>query len=258
MTAATHDPAPTTTPATAHRLPSAPSALDVVHLQTAKRFMTFAVPLLTLAVVLALSAVVAGVFYQLGSRPGTAEWVENSRSNPGVLWALPGFLGYYGVQSVATTFPLALTLGAGRRAFTAGTLLFHGLLAAYIALAGLVLLGVEKATGQWFVGLYLMDVSVLGGGDPWRLVAVLFLGSLAVMSAGAAFAAAWVRFGARGPMALALGTALVLAVTALLLASQAAAVAEAFELWWLAAAAVVVISLACAAQQLLLRRASVR
>jgi len=254
MTASTHDLAPTTT----HRLPSAPTAVDVVHLQTAKRFMTFAVPLLTLAVALVISAVVSGVFYQLGSRPGTAEWVQNSRNNSAVFWALPGFLGYYGVQSVATTFPLALTLGAGRRAFTAGTLLFHGLLAAYIALAGLVLLGVERLTGQWFVGLYLMDVVILGGGDPVRLALVLFLATLILMSVGAAFAAAWVRFGARGPAVLAMSTVLVLAVGALFLASQAQALVNAFQPWWLVAAAVVVIALACAAQRQLLHRASVR
>ncbi|TXR52629.1 hypothetical protein FMM08_19095 [Quadrisphaera setariae] len=220
--------------------------------------MTFAVPLVTLGLVLVVSAVVAGFFYQLGSRPGTPEWVSNSRNNPGVLWALPGFLGYYGVQSVATTFPLALALGTGRRAFTTGTLAFHGLLAAYVAVVGLALLGVERLTGQWFVGLYLIDVVVLGGGDPLRLVSVLFLGSLTLLSLGALFAAAWVRFGARGPLLLGLGCGALLAASALLLAPHLGDLAAGFQLWWLAALGVLVTAAACAGELALLRRASVR
>lgn len=246
------------TPAQAPTAVRAVSALDVVALQTTKRFMTFAVPLVTLGLVLVVSAVIAGIFYQLGSRPGTPEWVSNSRNNPGVLWALPGFLGYYGVQSVATTFPLALALGTGRRAFTTGTLAFHGLLSAYVAVAGLALLGVERLTGQWFVGLYLMDVVVLGGGDPLRLVSVLFLGSLAVLSLGALFAAAWVRLGARGPLLLGLGSGALLAVSALLLAPHLGDLAISFQPWWLAALAALVTAVACTGELLLLRRASVR
>ncbi|PWJ50273.1 hypothetical protein SAMN06264364_12383 [Quadrisphaera granulorum] len=236
----------------------APSPLDVVALQTTKRFMTFAVPLVTLGLVLLVSGVIAAFFYQMGSRPGTDEWISNSRNNPGVLWALPGFLGYYGVQSVATTFPFALALGTSRRAFTTGTLAFHGLLSAYIAVVGLVLLGVERLTGQWFVGLYLMDVVVLGGGDPLRLVGILFFGSLTMLSLGALFAAAWVRFGPRGPVVLGITSAALLAAVALLLAPHLGAVADAFQLWWLAATAAGIIAVACVGELALLRRASVR
>jgi hypothetical protein len=248
------DPAATSSPAGV----KAPGPLDVVALQTAKRFMTFAIPLLTLGLVLVVSGVIAAFFYQLGSRPGTDEWISNSRNNPGVLWALPGFLGYCGVQSVATTFPFALALGTGRRAFTTGTLAFHGLLSAYIAVVGLVLLGVERLTGQWFVGLYLMDVVVLGGGDPLRLAGTLFFGSLTTLSLGALFAAAWVRLGARGPVLLGLGCGALLAASALLVAPHLGDLAGSFQPWWLAALAVLVTAAACTGELLLLRRASVR
>lgn len=240
---------------TAIALSSPRSMLDVVRLHFLQSRLLLLGPLFTITVGFIVSAVIAAVFWRLGSIPGSAEWVQASRVNPAMAWAIPGLLGYLGVQTVSLTFPLALTLGTTRRSFTAGTLLTQMLISLYITTVLLVMLLVEKATGHWFFDLYVIDVTILGGGDPLRLVPIVFLGTLLVLSMGAAYAAAWVRFGTAGPMALAAGTIVSLGLIALAVAPIAQ---TAFESWWLVAAAGAMILLAAAAQYLCLLRASVR
>lgn len=233
------------------------SALAVLRLQTTKRFETFGSPLVVLLVALAFTALVALVVWR-ATAPGSGQWAEISRGNQVGLWWLLGYMGYNGVQSVATTFPLALTLGATRAAFTAGTLLHHVLVSAYVTLVALALLGVERLTGQWFVGLPLLGSDVLGGGDPVRFVAVLLLSQLAVLSLGGAFAAVWVRHGPRVTFAAGVALVLVLALLAALLVPAAGDLVDAFRPWWLVLLAAVVIAVCALVQALALRRASVR
>ena len=71
---------------------------------------------------------------------------------------------------------------------------------------------------------------------------------------GGAFAAAWVRFGARGPSALAIVAVLALGIAVIVLIPLAPAV----QPWWAAVGAGIVIVLALLGQYVLLRRASVR
>lgn len=175
-------------------------------------------------------------------------------SNPAVLWALPGFFGWLGVQTVALTFPLAMSLGSTRRTFVAGTVLMHVTLAAYVTALMLVLLLLEKATNQWFVGLYVTSVYILGSGDPVQLAATAFFGVLVVLSVGGAFAAAWVRFGSIGPTVLAVATVLALGLLAVLLVPAFAS----FQPWWLVVAAAAMITLSVLAQYLCLLRATAR
>ena len=98
------------------------SIAPTVKLHLNKREITFLVPLYITLMVTVLSVLIALIFWRSGSQPGSDGWVIGSRNNPGIAYSLPGFLVYLGVQSIATTFPFALTLGATRRAFTAGTL----------------------------------------------------------------------------------------------------------------------------------------
>ncbi|WAP50789.1 hypothetical protein OL239_12330 [Arthrobacter sp. ATA002] len=179
-------------------------------------------------------------------------------SNPGIVYALLGFFGYLGVASVGTTFPFALALGATRRAFVAGTLIWNAMTAAYVALILAVLTAVETATNHWFAGFYIFDIYVLGGGDILRLLPIVFFGVLATLTIGGVFAAAWVRFGSLGPQLIAGGVVLALAVAAIVLVPQAAAIAAVFQLWWLTAAAVGAVGLSAAGTWLLLRPATVR
>jgi hypothetical protein len=237
---------------------SGASPLAVFRLHYAKRSMMFGVPLYILLGVLAFSAIISLVFWRAGSEIGSDDWIQGSRSNQGMVWAFIGFMVYMGVQSVATTFPLGLSLGSTRRSFTLGTLLSHIALAAYLAAITAVVFLIEIATNHWFVGFYLTDVYILGAGDLGLLLAIQFLTVLTSLSVGAAFAAVWVRFGNRGTTVMSLGLGIVLAATLVILVPYIPRIAESFELWWLAVAAVVIIALSALAEYACLRRASVR
>ena len=85
--------------------------ISTTRLHFNKREVTFLIPLYITGVVAVISVLISFLFWRSGSLPGTPGWVQGSQSNPGIAWALAGFLVYLGVQSVATTFPFALTLG---------------------------------------------------------------------------------------------------------------------------------------------------
>jgi hypothetical protein len=86
----------------------------------------------------------------------------------------------------------------------------------------------------------------------------VFLGVLACLTIGGVFAAAWVRFGVRGPQFVAVGVILTVAVTAIILVPDGAAIISAFQLWWLAIAAAAAIALSAIGTWALLRPATVR
>jgi len=231
------------------------SPLAVLRLHLTQRVSLAVTPVGIIGVVFAITAIINVIWLQVGSVPGSAGWLEGSRSNPAMLWALPGFLGWLGVQTVSLTFPLALSLGSSRRAFTLGTLATHLLISTYLTVLMLVLLGLEKLTDQWFLNLYVIDVFILGAGDVPYLILITFLASLLVLSVGGAMAAAWVRFGAIGPTALSVGSLLILGALAILVVPIAI---TSFELWWLLAGALTMIALAVTGQYLFLLRASAR
>lgn len=231
---------------------------STIRLQLNRRTTTFVVPLFITAAVAVISVLIALIFWRAGSEPGSEGWVQGSQSNPGIVYALLGFLGYLGVATVATTFPFALALGATRRAFVAGTLIWDAIIAAYVAVILALLNAVEIATNHWFAGFYIFDIYVLGGGDTLRLLLIVFLGVLATLTIGGVFGAAWLRFGARGPQFLVFALILVIAVVAIVLVPQAASIAAAFQLWWLAVAAVSAAVIAGTGSWLLLRPAIVR
>lgn len=223
-----------------------------------KRETTFAVPLYITATCCLISILIALLFLRAGSEPGSAGWVQGSRSNPGLAYALVGFIVYLGVQSVATTFPFALTLGTTRRGFVVGTLLWAATLSAYLTAVFTVLTLVEKATGHWFAGFYLFDVFILGAGDITRLVPIVFLATLTALTVGGVFGAAWVRLGSRGPLAIAIALIVVLLIIAIAIVPFAPQIVAAFQLWWLAIAAGIAIAGSAVGMWGFLRSAIVR
>jgi hypothetical protein len=229
-----------------------------VKLHLNKREITFVVPLYITLLVAVVSILISLIAWRAGSQPGSEGWVTGSRYNPAIAYSLPGFLVYLGVQSIGTTFPFALTLGATRRAFTAGTLLWSAMVSAYIALVIAALAVLELATNHWFVGFYLFDIYILGTGNIAHLLIIVFLGTLSSLTAGGVFAASWVRFGSRGPLALGIGLGLTVAVGALLIVPAWPDLAAAFELWWLAVIALAVVAAASAGTWAFLRTATVR
>lgn len=223
-----------------------------------KREQTFVVPLWITAAVAVISILISLLFWRAGSQPGTEPWIQGSQNNPGIAYALVSFLGYMGVQAVATTFPFALTLGATRKGFVTGTLLWSVLTSAYLTVILTLLTLLETATDHWFVGFYVFDVHVLGAGDLTRLLPVVFLGSLTVLTLGGLFGASWVRLGSRGPIVLGVGLLLIAAAALLILIPSAAQIIAGFQLWWLALTAVGIIGASWAGTWLLLRPAVVR
>lgn len=234
------------------------AVISAVKLHLNQRRGTFLVPLWIAGIVAILSILISLIFWRAGSLPGSPGWILGSQSNPAIIYALGGFLVYFGVASVATTYPFALTLGSTRRAFVLGTLIWDALVAAYVAVVMLVLNAIELATNHWFVGFYVFDIYALGAGDPLRLLATVFLGVLGFLAIGGVFAAAWVRFGTRGPQLLGIGLVVAVGVALAIIVPDIAAISAAFQTWWVAVAAGVVIVLAAIGTWLFLRTAIIR
>jgi hypothetical protein len=237
---------------------SASRIAPVVRLHFARRMNLLLVPLFVLAVTLVVSIVVQVAIQRAGGDPGSLEYVAGARSNPGVAWALSGYLVATGVATVASTFPLAAALGTTRRDFTLGTAATQALTALFVTAVLVGLLGLELLTDHWFGGFYVLDVDILGAGDPVVLILAAFLGTWLALSIGGVFGASWLRFGPRGPLAISVVTVVVLAVVVLVAVPSFAAVAEAFRPWWLAVAAAALIGLSVSGTFGFLRRASVR
>lgn len=234
------------------------ATISTVRLHLNQRATSFLVPLYIAATVAVVSVLISLIYWRAGSEPGSVGWLAGSQANPGIIYGLAGFLIYLGVSSVSTTFPFALTLGATRRTFVAGTLLWNATMALYLAAVFAVLLALELATDHWFVGFYVFDINALGAGDYGRLVTTATLGVLTALTLGGVFGASWVRFGAKGPQFIAVGVVLAIAIALIIVIPQAGEILAAFEIWWLAVVAGVVIVVAATGTWLLLRPASVR
>lgn len=234
------------------------TAIPTLKLQLNKRELTLLVPLYITGMVALISVLIAFLFWRGGSIPGTEVWVESSRANPGIAYSLPGFLATLGVTAVSTTFPFALSLGATRRGFTIGTLMWQVLISAYLTIVLGVLMLIEVATGHWFSNFYIFDVNVLGAGNLAQLIPNVFLGTLSVMAISGVMGASWVRFGARGPQAIGLAVAIVVVAALIILIPSAEQIFAAFQLWWLGVLAVAVIVLSSVGTWLFLRPATVR
>ena len=234
------------------------AVVSTVKLHLNNRTSTFLIPLNIAGLVAVISVLLSLVYWRSGSQPGTADWIEGSQSNPGMAYSFAGFLVYLGVASVALTFPFALTLGATRRAFVVGTLLWDVITATYIAVIFAALSMLETATDHWFVGFYIFDINILGAGNIGLLLTIVFLGVLTALTAGGLFAAAWVRHGALGPQLVAGVVVVVLAVAAIIVVPEAATIMTSFRSWWLAVAAGVAIGISSVGTWLLLRPATVR
>lgn len=231
---------------------------SVVKLQFAKRDLAFLTPLATILLTLVLTGIIAIILQRAGLDPDSPNYAEGARQNPGMMYALPGFLIYMGVQSVGTTFPFAMSLGTTRRNFVAGTALTFVGISLYVTVIMTVLLALEKLTNHWFANIYAVDVYVLGSGDFGLLIPIAFFATLACLSIGGAFGAVYVRYRNRGPVVMGLSIGIVLAVAALILVPYFGDIAEGFNRWWGFLLAVVICGASLLGMRLALGRASVR
>lgn len=231
----------------------------VLRLQLVRRGTWFVVPLVIVGITAVVTLVIQlAIQRALGVPPDAAEWIEGARGTAVLQWGLSGYLVSLGVASVASVFPVAGALGTTRRDFTTGTLLTHVLASAYVTAVLVALLGLELLTGHWFLGVYVLDTTLLGSGNAAVLMVVTFLGSLTALTIGSAFGAVWLRFGPRGPLAVSAAVVLVLAVALLAAAPQLADLARAFQAWWLVVVAGAVVALASVGTAASLRRAASR
>lgn len=232
--------------------------LKVTKLHLNKGVTFLMTPLMILAVVFVVSIIISLALQRTGVDPTSAEYIQGARFNSAVVWSLPGFLVYYGVQGVATTYPFGLALGATRRNFILGTLVANAIQAAYIALLLLALLGLELLTNHWFASIYVLDVYALGAGNGLVLVASAFVAVLLCLTIGGFFGAIWVRFGAKGPAIAGLALGLVIAVLVLVFAPQLGEIFAAITRPAIAGVSLAVLVLAMLGTWLAMRRAAVR
>lgn len=233
-------------------------AWKVARLHLNKPFAMFGVPTAIVLLVLVITALISFALQRAGLDPVSPQYAAGARQNVAMVFSLPGFLVYYGVQAVATTFPFSQALGATRRAHVFGTALANLVLAVYLALFMLVLLWIELATNHWFFGVYALDNSAFGSGNGWILAPTVFLGTWVALTIGGLFGGVWVRFGPRGPVVVALVLALALAVSILVFVPQIAEIVAAVTRPRLALVAVGIAALALVGTWLSMRRASVR
>lgn len=233
-------------------------ALKVTKLHMNKASMMFFTPFIIVMTVLVVSVLISLVMQRAGADPASPDFVEGARWNQGMIWSLPGFLVYYGVQAIATTYPFGLALGATRRAHVFGTAIANLILSAYVAALMLLLLGIELLTNHWFMNVYALDVYVLGAGDPLVLFMTGFMLTFVATSIGGVFGAMWVRYGSKGPTFLALGLGLVLVVLLLIFVPQAAEIIAAITRPLLVAVGFGIVALALLGTWWVMRRAAVR
>lgn len=232
--------------------------LNVTRLHFNKPEVSLAVPLYIIGLVLVISWIIAAIIIRAGAEPGAASYGDDMRNNLGMVWSLPGFLVYLGVQAVATTFPYALALGTTRRAYVTGTAIANLLLSVYITVILAALLAIELATGHWFFGAYALDNFAFGSGSFGVLIPTVFLGAFVSLSLGGAFGAVWVRFGSKGPTVLALALGLILVIALLILVPQFGEIIAAFTRPRAALGAVALAVIAVLGTWLCMRRTAVR
>ena len=163
----------------------------------------------------------------------------------------------YGNMASAFQFAAAVAfLGTGWLIDRVGLRIGFALGVAMWSLAGMA--HAFAGTVTEFVGARVLSDSTLGGGNPGVLAVTVLLGALSALASGGLFGAAFVRFGSRGPVVLAIAVAALAVLVLLVLLPQIIAAAAAFEAWWLVVAALVVVAVGTAGEYLLLRRANVR
>jgi len=232
--------------------------LNVTRLQLNKLDVSFLVPASIVGIVLVVSAIISIALQRAGLDPADPEFAAGARNNLGIIWSLPGFLVYYGVQAVATTFPFAMALGSTRRNYVLGTTVANIITSLYVTAILVVLLLIELATGHWFANIYVLDNYALGSGNVAVLAPAVFLGTLFCTTVGGLFAAVWVRYGSRGPTIMGLGIGLVLAILILVFVPYVAEIFAAITGATLVWTALVLIAAALIGTWLSMRRTAVR
>jgi len=179
-------------------------------LYLANRQYVLAVPIYTLGLMLLLSILIVIVVGIATGFPVSKDFEEGFRANSGAILSLPGFLVSVGVLAATRNFAMALAFGSTRRHFWLGTTAGFVVTAAVTAAAAVLMLGLERLTGHWFVGAYAFDVAVLGNGNIAQTFSVTFVLALLSLTVGALFGTVLRAFGTKATAVLSIGVLLVL------------------------------------------------
>lgn len=227
-------------------------------LQMNKPGLTFGAPVGIVVASGIISAIIFLAMQRAGLNPDDASYETYAQRNTSISYALPGFLGYLGVQAISTTFPIAMAFGHTRRSFVFGTVLANLFLSLYIAVIVLALLGLELVTDHWGADIYVFDVMVLGSGDPLKLILNVTLAAFTILSLAGVFAAVWVKAGSKGPLIFGAVLALVVAGGVLVAAPHFAEIFAWFTGLKAALIAIAISVVAVLATWFAMRRTSVR
>lgn len=143
------------------------------------------------------------------------------QGNQAVFWMFPGYAISMGVLAYARTMPFAIgMMGSTRRQFWLGTMLWVVLQAAYVTALCVAFLGLERLTGDWFVGAPVFGVAAMGGGNPGILAMMVFTLLVMSLSIGTVLSAIYLRWNTLGVWVGIAGIVVVLlALIALILAT---------------------------------------
>src|SRR5690625_3665862 len=176
--------------------------ISVLKLHLTKRMYVFGVPALILGLVIGITMLIAVGMSRFGVDTSTTEYIEGIRYNSGVLWSLPGFLVYLGVQAVSTTFPFGMSLGTTRRADSLAAALYFAPQATYVSVLSVALYGVERLPHHWFLTAYALDVAALGAPNVCAVAATVFTLTFFALPIGGLFGAPYVKAVSRRPLIL--------------------------------------------------------
>lgn len=168
-------------------------------LHLADRMTMIVTPLILIpGVVVVVSAIYLIVAHFTSVEP-TALTAGFRQGNQAVLWMFPGYAISMGVLAYARTMPFAIgMMGSTRRQFWLGTMLWIVLQAAYVTALAVVFLGLERVTGDWFVGAPVFGVGAMGNGNPGILAMMVFTLLLMSLSIGTALSAIYLRWNTLG------------------------------------------------------------
>lgn len=144
---------------------------------------------IALVIVLAVGAIIST------QGPEAQAGMNEGMTYNGAIFAILGPMIGYGFTSMGQYFPLALGLGITRREFAVGaSLVFLANAAVYSVLITIGKI-IETNTGGFGLSIRFFDVIYTGMGPAWQTLIQTFLLIASVLFLGAAFTAAFLRFG---------------------------------------------------------------
>ncbi|WP_051973170.1 hypothetical protein [Cryobacterium sp. MLB-32] len=166
---------------------------NVLRLHLVDRRTYIGIPWLIVGVAFVITIFISRIIGFTTGELGTADAMAGQRYSWAVL-SPQWYLVVVAVQTIAFGFPFALGFGVTRRDFYLGTWLLFVLLSAVNSLAFTALTQVEKVTNGWWIDNYMFNALWLGL-DGWLVdFFSFFVMQLLVLSVGASVATVYMRW----------------------------------------------------------------